>query len=75
MMGDRITAHVDLARPRRGEWWTTWSNLPGFQRVNGYYRHALLPRWQYKRSEIVAEMIPALERLAATGELPTEETS
>ncbi|PMU89250.1 hypothetical protein, partial [Pseudomonas sp. GP01-A4] len=34
-MGAKSTAHVDLARPRRGEWWESWANLPGFHRING----------------------------------------
>ena len=64
--------------PRRGEWWETWSNLPGFVRVNGrrgHYAHACLPGWTYARSEIVAEMIPDLELLAERGVRPTQETS
>lgn len=67
--------HLDLARPRRGECWTTWSNLPGFVRVNDRYRHALLPGWEYARAEVVAELIPDLEALAEHGIRPTEATS
>ena len=77
-MGSRAVTHVDLARPRRGEWWETWANLPGFARVNGrrgHYVHACLPGWTYARSEIVAEMIPDLEALAEHGVRPTEATS
>lgn len=65
----------DLSRPRRGEWWTSWANLPGFVQVNGRYRHECLPGWEYARSEIRAEMIPDLEALAERGVRPTEETS
>ncbi|MFK5600203.1 hypothetical protein ACFZ8E_24870 [Methylobacterium sp. HMF5984] len=77
-MGARAVAHVDLVRPRRGEWWETWANLPGFARVNGrrgHYFHTCLPGWTYARSEIVAEMIPDLEALAEQGVRPTEATS
>lgn len=73
--GTRSSMHVDLARPRRGEWWTTWANLPGFVQVNGRYRHECLPGWEYARSEIRAEMIPDLEALAERGVRPTEATS
>ena len=76
--GAESVVHIDLARPRRGEWWTTWANLPGFVRVNGYgghYWHACLPDWTYTRREIVAEMIPDLEALAEHGVRPTEVTS
>ena len=78
MMGAKSVMHVDLARPRRGEWWESWANLPGFHRINGKagrYIHALLPGWTYARSEIVAEMIPDLEALAEHGVRPTEATS
>ena len=77
-MGSKSVMHVDLARPRRGEWWDSWANLPGFHRImgkNGRYIHALLPGWTYARSEIVAEMIPDLEALAEHGVRPTEATS
>ena len=73
--GDERTMHVDYSRPRRGEWITTWSNLPGFTRVNGRYQHACLPGWQYARAEIKTEMIPDLEALAERGVRPTEATS
>jgi hypothetical protein len=73
--GEKITFHVDLARPRRGEWWTVWSGLPGFIHRHGRgYTHVLLPGWVYSHSAIKSEMIPDLERLAATGERPTEAT-
>lgn len=77
-MGARAIVHIDLVRPRRGEWWETWANLPGFARVNGrrgFYVHTCLPGWTYARSEIVAEMIPDLEALAEHGVRPTRETS
>lgn len=77
-MGPKSTAHVDLVRPRRGEWWESWANLPGFHRINGKagrYIHALLPGWSYTQREIRAEMIPDLEALAERGERPTEDTS
>ncbi len=71
LRGERMVAHLDLRRPRRGEWWETWSALPGFARVNGRaYRHALLPGWEYSAAEVRAEMIPDLEHLAETGERP-----
>ena len=67
-MGTRAVMHIDYARPRRVEWLTTWANLPGFVRASGpVYRHALLPGWQYRRSEVVAEMIPDLGALAEHG--------
>lgn len=74
-MGARSTMHVDYCRPRRAEWITTWSDLPGFARVNNVYHHASLPGWQYARAEVLAEMIPDLEALAERGERPTEATS
>lgn len=74
-MGARSVVHLDLARPRRGEWWETWSNLPGFTRINGHrFTHSLLPGWEYSRSEIKSEMIPDLDALAERGERPTEAT-
>jgi hypothetical protein len=74
-MGVRSVAHIDLSRPRRGEWWETWANLPGFTRINGVrYRHDLLPGWEYERSELRTELIPDLEALAEHGVLPTEAT-
>ena len=70
--------HVDLCRPRRAEWITTWPGLPGFVRVNGKggttYAHAALPGWEYRRHEIKAEMIPDLDALAERGERPTMPT-
>lgn len=77
-MGAKAVTHVDLARPRRGEWWETWENLPGFVRINGrngYYAHALLPGWSYTRAEVRAELIPDLEALAEHGVRPTEATN
>jgi hypothetical protein len=77
-MGERSVMHLDLAHPRRGEWWDSWANLPGFWRIdgrNGRYLHDSLPGWTYARSEIVAEMIPDLEILAKRGVRPTEATS
>jgi hypothetical protein len=67
--------HLDLSRPRRGLWLTTWANLPGFVRENSAYRHDCLPGWQYTRAEIVPEMIPDLEALAEKGERPTVATA
>lgn len=78
LMGKRAVAHVDLGRPRRGEWWESWVKLPGFWRINGRngrYLHDSLPGWTYARSEIRAEMIPDLEALAEHGVRPTEATS
>ena len=77
-MGAKSVTHVDLARPRRGEWWESWANLPGFWRINGrqgHYFHECLPDWTYARAEILAEMIPDLEALAERGIRPTVETS
>lgn len=77
-MGAKAVAHVDRARPRRGEWWETWANLPGFVRINGTrgrYAHTCLPGWSYTRAEIRAEMIPDLEALAEHGVRPTEATN
>jgi hypothetical protein len=74
-MGERSVVHIDLSRPRRGEWWETWANLPGFTRVNSHkFRHALLPGWEYLRTELKSEMIPDLEALAERGVRPTEAT-
>lgn len=74
-MGEKTMVHLDLARPRRGEWWESWANLPGFTRINGQrYIHQLLPGWEYNRAEIRAEMIPDLEALAERGVRPTEAT-
>jgi len=73
--GSPVTAHVDLTRPRRGEWWVTWPGLPGFVHVRGVgYRHALLPGWVYSHSEIASEMVPDLQALADRGERPTVAT-
>ena len=42
-----------MNRPRRGVWFWTWANLPGFMRsLDGggrSYSHALLPGWEYYR--------------------------
>ncbi|WP_158810426.1 hypothetical protein [Beijerinckia sp. L45] len=76
-MGARAVMHLDLARPRRGEWHETWANLPGFVRLFGAglrYCHACLPGWEYSRAEIVSEMIPDLEALAERGVRPAEQT-
>jgi len=73
-MGEMHTMHLDLSRPRRGEWWTTWANLPGFSKVNHRYRHDCLPGWEYQRDEIRSEMIPDLEALAEQGVRPKEAT-
>ncbi len=77
-MGEKGVMHVDLARPRRGVWYTTWSNLPGFlrslDRGGRVYTHALLPGWEYQRREVKAEMVPDLEALAERGVRPTEAT-
>lgn len=75
--GERVTAHLLLARPRRGLWLRTWSNLPGltFHVTAGGYTHDLLPGWQYTGREVRTEMIADLEHLAATGERPTEATN
>jgi hypothetical protein len=76
--GNPTTIHLDLARPRRAVWMTTWPGLPGFRKVmdrdGATYEHDLLPGWRYLKREIKAEMIPDLERLAERGERPTEAT-
>lgn len=72
--GERMSAHIDYSRPRRAEWLTTWTNLPGFIRANGRFRHVCLPGWEYTRAEVRSEMIPDLEALAERGERPTEAT-
>ena len=75
LRGTRAVMHVDLARPRRGVWYETWSGLPGFVRIDGRsYRHDLLPGWEYARDEIVSEMIPDLETLAERGVRPSVPT-
>ena len=73
-MGEQRVLHIDYSR-RRAEWVTTWTNLPGFSRVNGEYHHRYLPGWKYARHEIVAEMIPDLDLLAERGVRPTEATN
>ena len=74
-MGERSVVHIDLTRPRRGEWWETWANLPGFTRINRTrFTHRLLPGWEYDRTELRSEMIPDLEALAERGVRPTEAT-
>lgn len=75
MLTNQMDAHIDYSRPRRGEWVTTWGNLPGLSRVNGRFRHACLPGWEYTRAEVRSEMIPDLEALAERGERPTEATT
>jgi hypothetical protein len=74
-LGARNVMHVDYSRPRRGVWIETWDGLPGLSRVNGLYRHELLPGWEYRRAEVRAEMIPDLEALAERGVRPTEATT
>ena len=78
-MGAEAVVHVDFCRPRRGAWFSTWENLPGFLRENAgsatRYSHTLLPGWEYSRAEVKAEMIPDLEALAELGVRPTEATS
>lgn len=74
-MGARIVAHFDFARPRRGEWWENWANLPGFTCINGErFTHKLLPGWEYLRSEVRTEMIPDLLALAEHGIRPKSAT-
>lgn len=70
--GEMTVIHIDLSRPRRGLWMTTWGNLPGlmFDAGKRSYTHALLPGWEYTVSEMRTEMIDDLERLADTGERP-----
>lgn len=71
LWGAPTSVHIDLARPRRGIWRTTWANLPGFVCVDRFrFSHVLLPGWQYARTEIEVEMIPDLEALADRGERP-----
>jgi hypothetical protein len=73
--GTPAITHMDLSRPRRGIWLKTWIPLPGFaMEFDVGFKHALLPGWSYTREELEAEMIPDLERLAETGERPTEAT-
>ncbi|GJD92878.1 zinc-finger-containing protein [Methylobacterium iners] len=73
--GEPGTMHADLARPRRGMWFTTWSKLPGLLRENDRYSHECLPGWTYSRDELAAEMIPDLEALAERGVRPTQATT
>lgn len=73
-MGAPRVVHLDLSRPRRALWITTWANLPGFRKENGQFAHDLLPGWGYTAAEVRSEMIPDLDRLAETGERPTEAT-
>jgi hypothetical protein len=61
---------LTLGRPRRGERHITWSNLPGFLKVNDRYSHACLPGWEYTKAEVEAEMIPDLRALAEHGVRP-----
>ena len=70
--GTQGVVHLDLARPRRGVWLKTWSNLPGLHLDIGRrsYTHVLLPGWEYTPSEMRSEMIDDLEHFAATGEQP-----
>ncbi len=73
--GQQSTMHIDYSRPRRAEWVTTWSELPGLTCINGAYLHDLLPGWQYTRAELELEMAPDLEALAEHGIRPTVATS
>lgn len=70
--GDRMTAHIDLSRPRRGVWLVMWSNLPGLTLDCGrrVYSHTLLPGWEYTPAELRTELIADLEHFAETGEQP-----
>jgi len=76
--GREVTAHLLLGRPRRGAWWTSWANLPGFVQMRSaagtVYRHQLLPNWEYTSAEMRTEMLEDLDRLALTGEQPKEAT-
>jgi hypothetical protein len=74
--GERSVVHLDLARPRRGVWLATWTNLPGLTLDCGRraYSHALLPKWEYAVAEMRTEMIEDLEHFAATGEQPKAAT-
>lgn len=70
---------MDMSRPRRAVWFSTWANLPGFMRivdgVGRRYSHECLPGWGYAAHEVRSEMIPDLEALAERGIRPTEATS
>ena len=74
-VGNAAVVHIDLGRPRRGEWWETWDSLPGLTRINGTrFVHQLLPGWEYSWAELSTETIPDLEALAERGVRPTEAT-
>ena len=70
--GAESVVHIDFARPRRGGWFRMWANLPGLMLniTTGAYTHALLPGWEYTRSEMKTEMLDDLDLLARTGEQP-----
>lgn len=74
--GEPSIVHIDLARPRRGVWLKTWSNLPGLMLDTGRrsYTHTLLPKWEYTPAEMRSEMIDDLEHFAETGEQPKAAT-
>jgi hypothetical protein len=72
--GEPSTAHLLMARPRRSVWHTTWRDLPGLAMDNDQFSHELLPGWSYTAEELAAEMLPDLEKFAATGEQPKEAT-
>jgi hypothetical protein len=75
-VGEPSVTHLLMARPRRGMWIKTWSNLPGLMLDAGTrsYTHTLLPGWQYTPREMKTEMVEDLERFADTGEQPKEAT-
>jgi hypothetical protein len=77
-MGKPASTHLYYGGGR-GEYLDTWSGLPGFARHTGNsrrtYSHTLLPGWEYVKKEILSELIPDLEKLAETGERPSEVTS
>lgn len=70
--GERSVVHFLMARPRRGVWVATWSNLPGLMLHldDRTYTHTLLPGWQYTPAEMKTEMLEDLEHFAVTGEQP-----
>lgn len=74
--GEPATVHLDLSRPRRGVWLTTWSKLGGLSLERGrkVYTHPLLPGWEYTVAELKTEMLEDLDRLAAEGVRPTVAT-
>lgn len=74
--GERGLIHIDMARPRRGIWLTTWRNIPGLtlDRSTNTYAHALLPGWLYTPAEMRCELIVDLEHFADTGNQPKEVT-